>query len=427
MVVEQLIDRELIEAHLQPIVDLATGRVVAHEALARGPAGSALERPDRLFAAAHDAGLVAELDTACVRAAFKAAREAAIKTVFVNVEPECFEGPPDDVPEDLNVVVEVTERGLTARPAELLLALERARAAGWAVAVDDLGTDWRSLALLPILRPCVVKLDRDVLAHSSTPEAARIVRAARVQVDTVGSRLLAEGIEDPSHEQRAIGFGAQLGQGWRYGRPLPSPLAVPATGELGLVAPARLYERATPFELVAASGVARAVATKAELLPLSIDIEMEGHAQRDPAVLLGTFQTAARFTPRTRERYARLATGAAFVAAFGVGLDPDPAPGVRGAALSDGEALAGEWVVIVVAPYTACALIARDLGDSGPDRERRFEYALVSDRALIVRAARSLMLRVAAEQPLAPRASFVATFTGSPERSAPAAGAVAVS
>ncbi len=51
-----------IHAVYQPIVDLKTGDVVAYEALARGPVGSGLESPDRLFGAARQAGLLAELD-----------------------------------------------------------------------------------------------------------------------------------------------------------------------------------------------------------------------------------------------------------------------------------------------------------------------------------------------------------------------------
>jgi EAL domain-containing protein (putative c-di-GMP-specific phosphodiesterase class I) len=42
----------LVRSVLQPIVDLDTGEVVAYEALARGPEGDALERPDALFSAA---------------------------------------------------------------------------------------------------------------------------------------------------------------------------------------------------------------------------------------------------------------------------------------------------------------------------------------------------------------------------------------
>ncbi len=45
----------------QPIVDLDQGTLVACEALTRGPAGE-LERPDLLFAAAREQGVLAELD-----------------------------------------------------------------------------------------------------------------------------------------------------------------------------------------------------------------------------------------------------------------------------------------------------------------------------------------------------------------------------
>src|SRR5512139_3779870 len=44
--------RRLVQPVFQPIVELSTRAVVGLEALARGPAGSALEFPDRLFAAA---------------------------------------------------------------------------------------------------------------------------------------------------------------------------------------------------------------------------------------------------------------------------------------------------------------------------------------------------------------------------------------
>ena len=113
-------------------------------------------------------------------------------------------------------------------------------------------------------------------------------------------------------------------------------------------------------------------------------------------MLLGTFQTANRFTPATRRRYSALAERQAFVGALGAGLSPFPARGVRGASLQDNERLAGEWNVIALGPSFAAALIAQDLGDDVPDTERTFRYAVVEDRDLIVRAARSLMARIVA-------------------------------
>ena len=59
-----------------------------------------------------------------------------------------------------------------------------------------------------------------------------------------------------------------------------------------------------------------------------------------------------------------------------------------------GEGLRGWWNV-VVDPHFAAAFTARDLGDAGPDMDRRFEFAITYDRALAVEAARTLLARIA--------------------------------
>src|ERR687886_587011 len=106
----------------------------------------------------------------CRTAAFRGAVAAALVAplhVFVNVEPEVLDSAPltellaiaEQAPGRLQVVLEITERALAARPAELLRTVERVRSAGWGVAVDDVGAESMSLAFLPLLRPDVVKLD----------------------------------------------------------------------------------------------------------------------------------------------------------------------------------------------------------------------------------------------------------------------------
>jgi EAL domain-containing protein (putative c-di-GMP-specific phosphodiesterase class I) len=409
---QDLLATGAVRAHFQPIVDLATGAVVGHEALARGPEGSDLQSPDRLFAAARTEGLLGELDAACRRSALRDAASAGIarpSALFVNVEPACFDGPARDEASEATLIVEITERGLATRPAELLLAVERVRARGWGIAVDDVGADWRSLALMPLLRPDVVKLDRHVLARDAGEAADDVVRGACAYVRRHGALLLAEGIEDAPAADRARAFGARLGQGWLFGRPAPAPSPVPppvaGQATVGIVQARRPLRPETPFEVLRRHGGPQGVATKTELLAASIELEHAALEARDPAVVFGCFQRADRFGARVAERYARLAEGAAFVGAFGVGLAPDPAPGVRGAALADGETLTGEWTVTVVGPDTARALIARDLGDRGPDADRRFEYALVDAEDLVLDAARALMLRVAADVPAARRAT----------------------
>jgi DICT domain-containing protein len=70
---------------------------------------------------------------------------------------------------------------------------------------------------------------------------------------------------------------------------------------------------------------------------------------------------------------------------------------VRGAHIGDGDPLLGEWSVAVLGPHFAAALVAVDLGDTGPENERRFDFALTYDRDLVVEAASALVRRV---QPL---------------------------
>jgi DICT domain-containing protein len=110
--------------------------------------------------------------------------------------------------------------------------------------------------------------------------------------------------------------------------------------------------------------------------------------------VLATFQNAGYFTPRSRDRYVRLARGAALVGVLGFGLGDSPAPGVRGAGLLEDEALLGEWDVAVVSPHFAGAFVARDLGDTGEDGDRRFEFFVTYERELVVKAARALMARI---------------------------------
>jgi len=408
---DRLLAEERVRSVYQPIVDLDTGAVVAYEALARGPEGSPLERPDLLFAAARESGRTVELEWACRAAAVRGALDGGLRppfSLFVNVEPSMIAAP---VPahlealmararEELHLVIELTERALTDRPGDVLEAVPRLRELGCAIALDDVGADRRSLALMPFLRPEIVKLDLRLVQSHPTPEIASIVHAVNAEVERTGALLLAEGVETEEQREIARALGARHAQGWLFGRPgpLPAPGTVPPgiAGRLATPRPTRRGPAPTPFAVVAARRRPRR-GTKRLLLAISKRLEAQVAARSDAGILLATFQEARHFTPATERRYRRLAQSAAFVGALGVGLPPDPAPGVRGAALDVAEPLRGEWDVVVVDPHFAAAFVARDLGDEDcADMDRRFDLCLTYDRALVVRAAEALLGRMAA-------------------------------
>jgi EAL domain-containing protein (putative c-di-GMP-specific phosphodiesterase class I) len=404
--VHQVIDERAIWTAFQPIVRLDTREVVGYEALSRGPAGTPWQQPTMMFAAARAVGRAGELDWICRMSAYRAALEAGLgpeTTLFVNVEPVALREPcPPDVADvqdrakgRLRVVTELTERHLADDPAALLAAVAGCRDAAWGVALDDVGADPASLALMPFVHPDFVKLDMRLLHEPDRPSTAQVVNAVIAHAERTGAAILAEGIEREAHLARARAMGATLGQGWLFGAPGPLPRAAgPAGRPLDLLTvadqgPAGL----TPFQIVSRHRPTTR-ATKRMLLETTRYLESKAADPVEPPVLLACFQDAVRFTGGIGRRYAELATTSPFVAAFGAGLGAAPAAGVRGADVPTGDPLHREWNVIVVGPHFSAALVARDLGDTGAQGHRRFDYALTYDRALVVAAARSLLGRL---------------------------------
>ena len=205
----------------QPIVDLDDGAVVGYEALARGPEGSPLERPDQLFATARRAAdRLGELDWACRAAAVDGALEAGPLGAAQPVRQRRARALGTPVPEapapsyasarraSSTSSLEITERALTDRPADLLHARRRASATrGWGIALDDVGADVRSLALMPLLRPDVIKLDLRLVQDQPTTEIAEIVNAVNAERERTGAVVLAEGIETEEHLETARAHG----------------------------------------------------------------------------------------------------------------------------------------------------------------------------------------------------------------------------
>ncbi|MDY7087304.1 MAG: EAL domain-containing protein [Actinomycetota bacterium] len=398
--IHDVLDRRAVTTLFQPLVELSTGRVLGYEALSRGPAGSPWESPAALFAAARHFGREAELDWICRARAYRSALAAGFDpglSWFVNMEPAAarMACPPDLAPgvesarDRLRVVTEMTERTIAVDPSGLLTAAAACRTAGWGVALDDVGADPMSLALMPFVHPDVVKLDMAMLHAPGDPHTARVVAAVAAYAEESGAIVLAEGIETEQHLAVARTMGATVGQGWYFGRPAPLPPSPGPTTSLPFIAPPRADDR-TPFAIV---GGRRPLArtTKAQLMPMSRHLEALAGDGGEPTVLLACFQDARHFTPATASRFGRIAVSSPLVAAIGSGLTDEPVPGVRGACLGDGDLLRGEWNVIVVGPHRAAALVANDLGDDGPEGERRFDFALTHDRALVVEAARSLL------------------------------------
>lgn len=346
----ELLECADIDTAFQPIVELASGTVIGHEALVRGPAGSALERPDRLFAAAREQDRVRELDLLCLTTAIQRAISDGLRGphwLFLNAEPDTLASSSPQLKKayaraasaDLPLVMEVTERAVMADPAGLLRSLDQIRESGGRVAMDDVGADHGSLALLSLIRPDVIKLDLHLVQQQPSHMIARIVHAVNAEADRTGAAVLAEGIETEEHLVTALALGATMGQGWHFGRPGPLSLRPEDLGACGRSPVERLArDRRSPYELCASHRDPR-IGRKDLLIEMSKYLEQEAMGLGRLGVLLGAFQERRYLNVDTARRYGALADQLAFVAALVENLQEQPAAGVRGARLHPDDAV----------------------------------------------------------------------------------------
>lgn len=226
----------LAEAELwsvyQPIVRLADGAVVAHEALLRGLVDGREIGGGDLFFVAESADWLPRLD--------RIGRECAVAgaapwlgraDLFVNTHPTSVHRPDADLastrqlmadaglaPERL--VIEVAEPSAVTEHGHLLSVLEQYRELGWRVALDDVAAGWASRELLTTVRPDVVKLGKRLVQALPDDMAGTMVRAVVDASHRVGALVVAEGVEDEATAERVTALGVDLGQGWWFGRPV---------------------------------------------------------------------------------------------------------------------------------------------------------------------------------------------------------------
>ena len=318
-----MFDATNIEPVYQPIFDLRDGSVVGYEALARGRGGNGLASPEALFAAAREHGRVAELDRACREAALAGAVDGGLGApfcLFVNADARALE---DDLPgtprAGFTLVMEVTERALTERPEPLLRALTELRRLGWGVALDDVGADSRSLALMPVLYPDVIKLDLRLLDDREPDDVARIVTAVGAEAETRMATVLAEGIDSEEHLATARAAGATLGQGYLLGEPAPLPAELPNPGRgLRLTSSGGVPDNVVPYQRV--TNWRRPTVGPAELAERAAAMLSAQAAQLGSTGLLLAATPDDDLLPSDQlERYVRLAREIGFVGVLGGG------------------------------------------------------------------------------------------------------------
>jgi diguanylate cyclase (GGDEF)-like protein len=232
------IDHDELVLHFQPKVALATGRVVGVEALVRWQHPErGLLGPGDFLGLAERTGLIADvtrwvLDTAVRQCAEWRERgtdlPVAINLAAANIVdmslPDAVESTLRrwNVPGEL-LECEISEDTVMGDPRRATEVLERLRAMGVRLSLDDFGTGHSSLSYLKSLPLDEVKIDRSFITGMAVDVSdAAIVRSTIDLARHLGLDVVAEGVESEEVLEVLVSLDCDIAQGFLLSRPLPA-------------------------------------------------------------------------------------------------------------------------------------------------------------------------------------------------------------
>lgn len=226
---QEMIAGEAAETMYQPIIDLATHNVIGYEALSRGKHPRLSESPTVLLRLAEQCEMVLELSEMFRRLAIRSA--SALRKdakVFLNVHAREVAMPGflerlaslrREVSIDQPIVFEIAEGSIT--DIQMMSSIKQTVARlGFELAYDDFGIGQSRLLELTDVPPDYLKLDIALTQGmpSNKPRQEMVGAVLRV-VGSLGTRVIAEGIETAEVADMCREIGCHLGQGFYFGRP----------------------------------------------------------------------------------------------------------------------------------------------------------------------------------------------------------------
>ena len=242
--------RAAIAAHqfrvyYQPVVQLATRRIVSFEALLRWDHPTqGLISPYRFIEAAEDTGILVSIGHWLILQACRQLQEWEVNNssgqptnITVNISARQFADArlANDVQDALQqtgiepsrLQLEMTESVAAADPKLTVTVLSHLKHMGIGVILDDFGTGSTSLRGLREFPLDALKIDRSLVREMQADRAASdIVELIIAMAHKMNLRAVAEGIETSRQFERLLELGCECGQGYYFSQPLESRAAL---------------------------------------------------------------------------------------------------------------------------------------------------------------------------------------------------------
>ncbi len=242
------VERDELVLHYQPVVEVASRRVVALEALVRwNHPERGLTFPGSFISVAEDSGLIGDLGKWVVRdvceqiARWRDSATVVPITVNVNLSGRQLGGESlaawiagvvQETGIDAGLLnFELTESALLDSRAEVTAAIEDLQRLGGGLSMDDFGTGFSSLTALRKHPFDSLKTDRSFVGTMERdPQNAEIVRALVSLAHGLGMTVVAEGVELREHFVALQQLGCDRAQGWLFAKALPVEAVTPLIG-----------------------------------------------------------------------------------------------------------------------------------------------------------------------------------------------------
>jgi EAL domain-containing protein (putative c-di-GMP-specific phosphodiesterase class I) len=237
------LQREQLDVHYQPIIDIQTNRVVGLESLLRWKVpGQGFIPPDKFITVAEETGLIVPVGEFVLRRAFEDVarwRQNGCTPVPIAVNISAVQLQRTNLP----ATIQKLTNQYAVRPSMLLLeltesavferregrtgesnedAVSRLRELGVRIAIDDFGTGYSSLSYLKRWRVDYIKIDRSFVRDLVTDVSdLAIVSAIIAMARHLNIQVVAEGIEGWQQLEKLRQLGCALAQGFLFAKPAP--------------------------------------------------------------------------------------------------------------------------------------------------------------------------------------------------------------
>lgn len=227
-----IFEKQALTPLFQPIIDLKSRTIFAHEALIRGPKNSFLHNPLNLLHAAEEHNCLFEIDwLARLLSIHSFQHQRAESLLFLNVTVNTLMQKTHKsgitleylqllgVPID-QVVIEITELQPVEDFRAFVESVEHYRKMGFKVAIDDLGAGYNGLRIWSEIRPDFVKIDHHFISNIHLDnDKLRFMETICALAKNLGTKIVAEGIESYGELLTLESLDVDYVQGYLFKRP----------------------------------------------------------------------------------------------------------------------------------------------------------------------------------------------------------------